>query len=240
MICATKQKTKNTDGFTVKCRDTTIKTTTKVKYLGVNLHNSLTGEGILDNIVKKCSGRIKFLYRQARSFPRSLKKTLPIFSSVTWTTLYPHGMLLTQTAKNKLQILQNKMIRFTLDLGPRTHITEEHMKELNMLRIPNRVKQLGLNTAHKIFYNKAPSYLNTQFKKTRDRAQSTRCSEWNFTVPKIKGAEGNTFYFNAIKDWNSLPEHLKACENTASFKQGVKRHLVQKAAQEADRDFLYF
>ncbi len=36
-----------------------------------------------------------------------------------------------------------------LDLGPRTHITEEHMKDLNMLRIPNRVKQLRLNTAHK-------------------------------------------------------------------------------------------
>ncbi len=51
------------------------------------------------------------------------------------------------------------MIRFALDLGPRTHITEEHMKELNMLRIPNRVKQLRLNIAHKIFYNKAPAYL---------------------------------------------------------------------------------
>ncbi len=63
------------------------------------------------------------------------------------------------------------MIRFTLDLGPRTHITEEHMKELNILRIPNRVKQLRLNTAHKIFYNKAPSYLNTHFRRTRDRAQ---------------------------------------------------------------------
>ncbi len=63
-------------------------------------------------------------------------------------------------AKKKLQILQNKMIRFMLDLGPRTHITEEHTKELNMLKIPNRAKQLRLNAAHKIFYNKAPSYLN--------------------------------------------------------------------------------
>ncbi len=147
---------------------------------------------------------------------------------------------MTQKAKNKLQILQNKMIRFMLGLEQRMHITEEHMKELNVLRIPNKVKQLRLKTAHKMFYNKAPSYLNTHFRRTRDRAQSTRRSEWNFNVPKIKGAEGNTFYFNAIKDWNSLPEHLKACENIASFKKVVKRHLVQKAAEEADRDFLYF
>ncbi len=76
MICATKYKTENTQGFTVKCRDRTITTTTEVKYLGVNLDNSLSGEGILGNIVKKCSDRIRFLHRQARSFPRSLKKTL--------------------------------------------------------------------------------------------------------------------------------------------------------------------
>ncbi len=95
-----------------------------------------------------------------------------------------------------------------LDLGIRTRITEEHMKDLNMLRIPNRVKQLRLNTAHKTFYNKAPS-----FKKTRKRTQLTRHSEWNFTVPNVKGVEKNSFYFNAIKDWNSLPEQLKTCES---------------------------
>ncbi len=53
MICSTKQKAKNTEGFKVRCRDITIKTTTRVKYLGVNLDNTLSGEGILDNIVKK-------------------------------------------------------------------------------------------------------------------------------------------------------------------------------------------
>ncbi len=190
----------------------------------------------------KCSGRIKFLYRQARSFPRSLKKTLcqSLVQSHLGYAISSWYASMTQKARNKLQILQNKMIRFTLDLGPRTHISEEHMKELNIFRIPNRVKHVRLNTAYKIFYNKAPSYLNTHFRRTRDRAQSTRRSEWNFTVPKIKGAESNTFYFNAIKDWNSLPEHLKACENILSFKKGVKRHLMQKAEEEADRDFLYF
>ncbi len=74
------------------------------------------------------------------------------------------------------------------------------MKELNMLKIPNRAQQLRLNTAHKIFYNEAPSYLNTNFKRTRDRTQSTRRSVWNFNVPIIRGGERNTFYFNAIKD----------------------------------------
>ncbi len=139
-----KNKQKNTEGFTAKCRDITIKTATEVKYLGVNLDNSRSGEGILDNIVKKCSARIKFLYRQARSFPRSLKKTLcqPLVQSLLDYAISSWYAAMTQKAKNKIQILQNKMIRFTLDLGSMTHITEEHIKELNLFRIPNTVKQL--------------------------------------------------------------------------------------------------
>ncbi len=43
---------------------------------------------------------------------------------------------MTQKAKTKLQIIQNKMTRFILDLGPRTHITTEHMTGLTTLKIP--------------------------------------------------------------------------------------------------------
>ncbi len=79
------------------------------------------------------------------------------------------------------------------------------MAELNILRIPGRVKQLRLNTAHKIHYNRAPTNLMANLK-ARDSTQHTRRNQWNFIVPNIKGAEGNTFYFSAIKDWNSLPD----------------------------------
>ncbi len=58
------------------------------------------------------------------------------------------------------------MIRFILDLGPRTHITTKHMSNLNILKIPGRVKQLRLNITHKIYYSQAPTYLQTNFTKT--------------------------------------------------------------------------
>ncbi len=48
----------------------------------------------------------------------------------------------------------------------------------------------------------------------------------------------HTFYFIAIKDWNKLPMELKTCENIPSFKQRVKKHLLQKATVEADRDLI--
>ncbi len=116
---------------------------------------------------------------------------------------------MSQKAKTKLQITQNKMIRFILDLGPRTHITSKHMSDLKILKLSGRVQQLRLNIAHKIYYNQAPTYLQTNFNKNNDRGQHNRGSHGNFVVPNVKGTEGNTFYFSAIKDWKKLPVELK-------------------------------
>ncbi len=126
---------------------------------------------------------------------------------------------MTQKAKHKLQNVQNKMVRFILDLEPRTHLSVHHMKELNMLRVSDRAKQLWLNTTHKIFYKQALEYLQENFEKARKRQQQhTRSRLWNFIVPNVKGNESNSFFFHAIKDWNSLPDELKTCDNIYSFK----------------------
>ncbi len=127
---------------------------------------------------------------------------------------------MSKKAKNKLQIIQNKMVRFILNMGPRTHITNKHMFDLNIIKIPRRVQQLRLNITHKIYYNQAPTYLQTNFNKNRDRGHHTRGCHGNYVVPNGTGAEeGNTFYFNAIKDWNSLPIDIKNCENVSSVKK---------------------
>ncbi len=108
-----------------------------------------------------------------------------------------------------------------------------------MLRVSDRAKQLRLNNAHKIFYHQAPGYLQENFVKTRNRLQHTRSSQWNFNVPNVKGIESNTFYFNVIKDWNSLPNNLKNCENIHTYKKRVKRYLLRMATEEAGREYVY-
>ncbi len=81
-----------------------------------------------------------------------------------------------------------------LDLAPRTHLTVDLIKELNLLRVSDRAKQLKFNNAYKIFYNEAPGYLQENFVKTRNRLQQhTRSSQWNFNVPNVKGNESNAF-----------------------------------------------
>ncbi len=96
------------------------------------------------------------------------------------------------------------------------------MKAQNLLRVSHRAKQLRLNNAHKNFYHQAAGYLQDIFLKTRNRLQHTRSSQWNFNVPNIKGIESNTFYFNAIKDWNSLPNNLKKLWEHTHLQKGSK------------------
>ncbi len=78
MICGTKHKIKNKEGFAVICRDTTIKASTEVRYLGVNLDDTLSGEGILDNC-QEMFRQNKISLQAGQMFPKGSKKDpLPI------------------------------------------------------------------------------------------------------------------------------------------------------------------
>ncbi len=189
MLCGTKRKMRSKEGFGVKCKDTPTDSVSEIK-----IDKTLSGDGILETIVKKCTDRIKFLYRQAVCLPTAVKKTLCLvlvqshldYAIASWYAA------MTQKAKHKLQTVQNKMVRFILDLKPRTHLTVDHMKELNMFRVSDRAKQLRLNTAHKIFYKQAPEYLQENFDKARNRQQQhTKSRLWNLIVPNVKGNESN-------------------------------------------------
>jgi hypothetical protein len=52
--------------------------------------------------------------------------------------------------------------------------------------------------------------------------------------------ESETFYFNGIRDWNSLPDQIKCINNKISFKSAVKKHLLTEMKNTADSDFLYY
>ena len=62
-------------------------------------------------------------------------------------------------------IIYNKMLCFILKLGPRSHISDEELKTVGMLKVEDRVKQLKLNHVFKIYSEVAPEYLNSHFTK---------------------------------------------------------------------------
>ena len=141
--------------------------------------------------------------------------------------------------KNKLQIFQNKVVRFILGLHHRKSITYIEFEKLGFLKISNRVKQLKLNHVHNILNNKCPDYMHKFFTKELS-SHSTRSSSMNYNIPSIKGCESTTFYYSGIKDWNSLPESVKNCNNKNRFKTNVKKYLMEKLKNSYQSEFIFY
>ena len=167
ILFGSKKKLREAHEFKVKCDDTIIINVKKVKYLGLILDENLSGESIVHNILKKSSGRLKFLYRYSDILDLKARKTLCSaliqcnfdYASSSWYSGLSKGL------KQKLQIMQNKTIKFILNLGNRTHIGCKEFDKINMLNVPDRVKQNKLDHVSKIWNGSGPEYMKEPFYK---------------------------------------------------------------------------
>merc|ERR1712240_699290 len=84
-----------------------------------------------------------------------------------------------ETFKKKLQVMQNKMVRFVLKLDSRAHIGSDELFNADFLIVVDRVKQLKLGHVFKIKNKSCPIYLreiflkldeNTHRRETRSKA----------------------------------------------------------------------
>lgn len=238
-----KRKLKNVTEniFSIVCNGIIIESKSYVKYLGVILDNFLSGEYIVDNIINKANQRLKFLYRYKSCLSEQSRKTLCTaliqchldYACSCWY----EG--LSKKLKDKLQIIQNKIIRFIFDMHPRQRLKISNFEKVGFLNISNRVTQLRLNHVFNIFHNQSPDYLKQYFSRTCS-TRNTRSCNFNFFVPRVKNTESSSFYFNGIKNWNTLPDSIKSIDNKAKFKFEVKRHLMSEMKKSSEADFIFY
>ena len=126
----------NSPSLDIKCGDTKISSKKSVRYLGVDLEQTLSVKLILENILEKGNSRLKFLIRQAKCLNLALIQCHMDYACSSWY----HG--LQKNLKHKLQILQNKTIRFVLDLTPRSYIGYSEFNLVNWLPVRFRVQRL--------------------------------------------------------------------------------------------------
>ena len=214
--------------FQISYNDQIIKAQNSIKYLGVTLDQCLSGDIMVNSILSKVSGKLKFLYRHSQYFNQKLRKNL--YSALLQChidyccTSWYSG--LSKSYQRKLQIIQNKMARFILNLSPRDHIGQVHLDSIKLLKIQDRVKQLRLNHVFSVFHSMGPIYLQQFFSKTSGiHSHRTRSSSHNFHVPRVTGPTSKSFFYQGTLDWNSLPVNIRSIMNKNSFKSLVKAHL---------------
>ena len=112
-------KNKKIGTLDTQCRDVKIKQYSKVTHLRCQLDESLPGEAMALSVINKANGGLKFLYRKNRYLIPYLKRLLcnaliqPHFD-YAYSTWYPN--LNNKKWKSKLQTIQNKCIRYCLQL----------------------------------------------------------------------------------------------------------------------------
>lgn len=165
VLFGSKPRLKSHHNLNVVCNGQPIAAKDFVKYLGAILDQCLSFDSMARSIIKKGNARLKFLYRKSKFLTQHSKRLLATsliqchfdYGCSVWYNS------LTKELRNKLQVTQNKMIRFVLGLDPRAHIDQSHFVKLNWLPVSKRVDQIMLCYVFKIHSGKAPGYLNEHF-----------------------------------------------------------------------------
>jgi len=121
-----------------------------------------------------------------------------------------------------LQVVQNKVVRFVLDLGPRSRINCDILDKVNMLSVTDRVHQLRINHVFNIFHEHAPEYLCENLNLNNNLSRGA--TNFNLLVPSGNTCNKNSFVYNTILDWNNLPIKIKNISNKPPFKSAVKKY----------------
>ena len=162
----------------------------QVTYLGCVLDETLSGEPMALKASNNINGKLKFLYRKNKFLTPTLRRMLcnaitqPQFDYAC-SAWYPN---LNKKLKKKIQIAQNKCIRFCLNLGKRHHISSKEFESINLLPVYKRVHQCINAITFKFVNNACPHYLN----EVSEYAPQCRIeSRSNFAKPKIPFRETN-------------------------------------------------
>jgi hypothetical protein len=241
ILFGSRQRLKSQSTLNVSCNGHAIGSNSSVKYLGATIDQSLTYDTMARSIIKKSNSRLKFLYRKREFLNYHTKRLLAMslvqchFDYVSPVWFYS----LTQDLKNKLQVTQNRLIRFVLDLDPRSHISRDHFVKLNWLPVSSRVDQITLSHVFRIRCDKAPCYMKENFipastvhnYATRFRVSSQSSSDFltdtgRYSIPKVKGFGQKTFAYKGCTLWNDLPQSIRDSKNLTRFKSCVKSNLL--------------
>ncbi len=98
-----------------------------------------------------------------------------------------------------------------------------------MTNISTRAEQLRLNHVFSIFNDTCPNYMEENFTKIANvHHYNTRGSNFNFQIPKVKTADSHSFLYNAIHNWNRLPDDIKSCGFKHVYKKKCKAYLLDR------------
>ena len=231
ILFGTSKRLKAAEEFSVSCDGAIVKRVSTVKYLGIYLDERMKGTSHASDVVKKCAGRISFLYRNASLLNFHCRKILCTALIVPYMDYCCSSWYsgITKKLQDKLDVIQRRLIRFIFSLDARAHVGTEKLRELSWLSIRDRVSYFKLNHVFKIKNGTAPDYLSSKFVLVSEsHSHNTRGCVHNYIVTNQQAKVQTSFQFSAIREWNNLPDEIKGAGSLFSFRKKLKQHFLSR------------
>ena len=242
ILFGTKRQLKDQRDLNLKYGDIEIKQHSRVTYLGCILDNILSGEHMAAKVLNTVHNRLKFLYRKQKFLSLSLRRLLcntliqPHFdyACAAW---YP---LLNKRQSKRIQIAQNKCIRYCLKLDNKAHVGTNEFLKINWLPTKKRVEQCICVNVFKFFNQMSPQYTAEIFHPSSS-VHNTRRATQKLDLPFRKSCIGQkTLSYIGPKTWNNLPAQIKLSKSVNTFKHDIKKSFFDDLQKQNDDIFFYY
>ena len=175
-------------------------------------------------MIPKISAKIGILRSLRRIVPTDTLKQL--YNAIVLPH-FDYGDIIYDTAsvtlKDRLQRLQSRAARLITGTGPRDS-RNMIFKELGWISLQQRRDFHKCVIMYKCLNGLAPSYLCNMFRSSNHTHETRNSSD--LVPPKTRTAYyEKSFFISGTKQWNDLPQRVKACHSLSSFKSALYKHI---------------
>ena len=204
----------------------TIKREKVVKYLGINIDEKLNWNSHIDSV---CNSLLKYfgIFNQVKGYiTRILARQLYfafIYSRIAYG-IEVYGSC-SKVNMNKLQVLQNKLIKLLLNYDYRTDTNVIH-KNLNIMKVQDIQNANIIHFVNNCLLGRYPPPFDSYYS-YNDTPYNLR--EAKLIAPRPRTTFGaQNLHILGAKLWNSTSNEIKVHRNKLNFKKHITRSYISK------------
>ena len=175
--------------------------------------------------IQKANASLKFLYRKKMFLNQNCRKTVcmeMIQSRIEYASNFYYHSLPT-FFQTRLQVVQNKMIKYVLNYSNRTHLIANDFNEVKLMSIENRIKYFAANPVFNCIDGQAPEHLHAFERVNESHHYNTIHIVNALILPKVGSYGIKSFHYIGAKIWNSLTDEIQTTFTKSLFKMRCKK-----------------
>ena len=212
--------------FKITIGNYTIHEVDQIKYLGVILDRNLNWHAHVDYLVTKLSSAAGIMYKVRNYLPidarllvyETLAKSYLQYGITAWGSCAP-------TTLNRLQTIQNRIIRNMTYSPPRTNLDSKY-KTFKIMKVNELHRYETAKFMHSVYNNCMPVAFQDYFHAIQHTYDTRTRSNAEYAVPCPRTERGKrSLTYVGVGVWSQIPQPMKGL-SVKSFKYHIKEFIL--------------